>query len=60
MKVTKEPEGGYYLMVFDAIRAGKNTTRIDYYGPSRGQDTMVKAIKGWANGENVGCPDLTK
>ncbi len=60
MKIGEEPEGGYYLMVFDAIKLGRNKTRIDYYGPSRGFDTMVKAIKGWASGKNVGCPDLTK
>lgn len=60
MTVTKEPVGGYYLMVFDAIKAGKDKTRIEYYGPSRGQEAMIKAIKGWARGENVGCPDLTK
>lgn len=60
MKVTKEPEGGYYLMVFDAIKVDKNKTRIEYYGPSRGYETMIKAIKGWASGDNVGCPDLTK
>jgi hypothetical protein len=60
MKVTEEPEGGYYLMVFDAIKVGEGTTRIEYYGPSVGQEAMIKAIKGWASGKNVGCPDLTK
>lgn len=60
MKISEEPQGGYYLMVFDAIKAGKNKTRIEYYGPSRGHETMIKAIKGWASGKNVGCPDLTK
>lgn len=60
MKVSEEPEGGYYLMVFDAIKLSKDKTLIEYYGPSRGFDTMVNAIKGWASGENVGCPDLTK
>ncbi|MFC1588795.1 hypothetical protein ACFL3P_00820 [Pseudomonadota bacterium] len=60
MNVTKEPEGGYYLMVFDAIKAGKNKTRIEYYGPSSGHEAMVDAIKSWASGEGVSCPDLTK
>ena len=60
LKVTEEPEGGYYLMVVDAIKLGKDKTRIEYYGPSSGYDTMVKAIKGWASGKNIGCPDLTK
>lgn len=60
MKVTEEPDGGYYLMVFDAIKLGKNKTLIEYYGPSSGFETMVKAIKGWTTGKNLGCPDLTK
>ena len=60
MNVTKEPKGGYYLMVVDAIKAGKNKTRIEYYGPSSGYDSMVDAIKGWASGKKVSCPDLTK
>lgn len=60
MNVTKEPAGGYYLMVFDIIKVDKNTVRVEYYGPSRGSETMIKAIKGWIDGKNVGCPDLTK
>ena len=60
MHVSEVPPGGYYLMVFDAIKVDANTTRIEYYGPSAGFDSMVRAIKGWASGNNVGCPDLTK
>ena len=40
---------------------GANKTRIDIYHPTAGAgETMTKAIKGWATGENVGCPDLTQ
>ena len=60
MHVSEVPPGGYFMMIFDAIKVGANTTRIEYYGPSVGSETMVKAIKGWASGDNVGCPDLTK
>jgi hypothetical protein len=59
MKITEEPEGGYYLMVFDAIKLDGGNTRIEYYGPSMGHETIIKAVKGWASGENVGCPNLT-
>ena len=59
MKITEEPDGGYYLMVFDAIKLDGGNTRIEYYGPSVGHETIIKAVKGWANGVNVGCPDLT-
>ncbi len=59
LTITEVPPGGYYLMVFDAFKVGANNTRIKYYGPSMGHETMINAIKGWADGSNVGCPDLT-
>jgi hypothetical protein len=58
--VYKEPEKGHFLMVVDAVPLGKNRTQITMYRPSKGHDVMVKAIKGWATGKNVGCPDFTK
>ena len=60
VKVTKEPEGGYYLVVTDAYPISKNKTKIVMYRPSMGYDVMIKAIKGWASGTNTGCPDMTK
>jgi hypothetical protein len=56
----KEPEGGLYALVADAAPLDNSRTRIDIYGPSRGVDPLVKAITGWATGQNLGCPDLTK
>lgn len=56
----KEPEGGLYLLVADATPLDRSRTRIDIYAPSRGADTLIRAVTGWATGENVGCPDLTK
>lgn len=60
INVTKEPEGGYYLVVTDAYPMSKNKTKIVMYRPSMGYDVMIKAIKGWATGKNKGCPDMTK
>ena len=60
LAVRKEPEKGHFLMVVDAVPLDRNRTQITMYRPSMGHDVMVKAIKGWATGENVGCPDLTK
>jgi hypothetical protein len=56
----KEPEGGLYVLVADATPIDRGRTRIDIYGPTRGADAMIRAISGWATGENVGCPDMTK
>ncbi len=56
---SKPPEGGIYLFVADATPQG-NRTRIQIYGPSRGYDVLHRAVRGWASGENLGCPDMTK
>lgn len=56
----KEPEGGLYVLVADAMPIDRSRTRIDIYAPTRGADAMIRAITGWATGENVGCPDMTK
>lgn len=60
MKVHKEPEGGFYLLVADAYPMEGGKTRIQTFGPSKGHDVLYRAINGWASGENLGCPDLTK
>jgi hypothetical protein len=60
LTIYKEPENGHYLLVTDATPMTAKTTKITMYRPSMGHDVLVKAIKGWATGENVGCPDLTK
>jgi hypothetical protein len=56
----KEPEGGFYMVVADATPIERGRTRIDIYAPTHGADAVIKAITGWATGENVGCPDMTK
>jgi hypothetical protein len=60
MRVTKEPEGGYYLIVADAYPVDARRSRLQIYGPSKGYDVIYRAIIGWASGTDLGCPDLTK
>lgn len=60
MNVSQVPEGGYYYLVADAYSVGKSKTRVDIYGASIGNETLKAAIKGWATGKNMGCPDMTK
>ena len=60
LAVYEEPAAGHYLMVVDATPIGPNRSKIDIYRPSMGFDTMVKAVRNWTRGENLGCPDLTK
>jgi hypothetical protein len=58
--VGQEPAGGFYVFVADATPIGNNKTRIDIYGTSIGVDALFRAVKGWATGKNLGCPDMTK
>lgn len=60
MAVYEEPAAGHYLMVIDATSIGDNRSRIDIYRPSMGFDAMLKAVKNWIEGTDVGCPDLTR
>jgi hypothetical protein len=57
---SKPPEGGSYIIVADAYPLPGNRTRLQTYGPSIGYDVVYRAIRGWAAGDNLGCPDLTK
>lgn len=57
---SKPPAGGPYLFVVDAYSMPGNRTRIQTYGPSKGYDVVYRAIRGWATGDNLGCPDMTK
>ena len=60
LNVTEVPDGGYYLLVADAYPLNDGRTRLELFGPSRGYDVLIRAVKGWASGENLGCPDMTK
>jgi hypothetical protein len=59
LKVHEEPEGGYFLLVADAYPVSENKTRVDLYCPAMGHQALIKAVKGWGTGENIGCPDFT-
>ena len=56
----KQPPGGLYMLVADATPIDRNRTRIDIYSPSAGVDVLIRAITGWATGQSLGCPDMTK
>jgi hypothetical protein len=60
VNVYKEPAGGHFMLVADVTPIDRNRSRIDIYGPSHGADVLVKAIMGWATGQNLGCPDMSK
>lgn len=53
--VGKEPAGGSYHLVADAYSVGKKT-RVDIYRRTNA-GVLGEAVKGWATGNNLGCPD---
>lgn len=59
LNVYEVPDKGYYMMVVDAIPTGKSSSEVVMYRSSVGNKTLNKAIRGWAKGDNIGCPDLT-
>jgi len=51
-----EPEGGSYHLVADAYAVGKTKTRVAIYRKTK-VTVLGQAIRGWATGEDLGCPD---
>jgi hypothetical protein len=58
--VGNPPAGGPYIIVADAYPLQGNRTKVQMLAPTKGQDVVIRAIKSWASGESMGCPDLTK
>jgi len=54
------PPDGYYRVVLDAVPVGQNRTKIDMYINSSDDNLIRNALRGWAQGTNLGCPDVTK
>jgi hypothetical protein len=52
------PPDGFYRVVLDATPIAKNRTRIDMYALSKDESLLRKALRGWAQGDNLGCPHL--
>jgi hypothetical protein len=54
------PPDGFYHAVVDATPVAKSRTRVEIYTQSRDDDLLRRAMRGWAQGTNLGCPDLTQ
>ena len=54
------PPDGAYRVVLDATPVAAKRTRIEMYTWSTDEDLLRRALRGWARGDNLGCPDLTK
>jgi hypothetical protein len=54
------PPGGFYKAVLDATPVGKGRTKVEIYTQSVDEELLRRAMRGWAQGSNLGCPDLGK
>jgi hypothetical protein len=52
------PKDGWYYFVADIYPVAKDRTKVDIY--QRGVSLIDTAMKGWASGDNLGCPDPTQ
>ncbi len=53
------PPDGWYILVADAYPLGPNKTRVESY-LNADEKIVFGAIRSWAEGTNMGCPDLTQ
>ena len=54
------PPDGAYRVVLDAAPVAAKRTRIEIYTWSTDDGLLLRAMRGWVKGDNLGCPDLTK
>lgn len=54
------PPEGFFIIVTDVYPTDKNTTRVDVQKHTIGYQGVMKAVRHWAEGTNMGCPDLAQ
>jgi len=53
-------KNGDYIMVIDAAAVAKDKSEVTLYRSAWGYDLTASAVRGWATGENLGCPAITQ
>jgi hypothetical protein len=54
-----KPEGGFYILVADAVPAGAKATKVTIYRGNLGRAKEIgSAVRGWATGASLDCPKL--
>ena len=57
--IQKKPDGGFYILVAEAVPAGANAAKVTIYRGSLGKAKEIgEAIRGWAEGTSATCPNL--
>jgi hypothetical protein len=52
------PPEGFFIIVADIYPVDKNASRVEVQKDMPGFDGVMKAVHNWAEGTNMGCPDL--
>jgi hypothetical protein len=58
VKLQAEPEGGYIALVADTKPLDKSTSQVEVYYAKYKAGTLVIAVKNWAIGKDLRCPDV--
>ena len=57
--VQKKPDGGFYILVAEAVPAGANAAKVTIYRGRLGKAEQIgNAIREWASGASSSCPKL--
>ncbi len=57
--VQKKPDGGFYILVADAVPAGAGAAKVTIYRGRLGKaEDIGNAIRDWATGASTSCPKL--
>lgn len=54
------PEGGAFVVVVDVHATSADRARLQIHGPAVGFEGIYRAVRGWATGKDLRCPDLTR
>jgi hypothetical protein len=60
IQLSPPPANGAYRLIVDAYPVDGDRTRLEWFAPSAADDFLVHAVRGWASGDNVQCPDFTR
>jgi hypothetical protein len=54
------PPDGFFVIVTDVYAVDKSTSRVDVQKHTPMHANAMQAIRNWAEGTNMGCPDMTQ
>jgi hypothetical protein len=60
LHLSRPPAGGPYRLVADAYPVDAGRTRLQWFSSWSREDYLARAVAGWASGENMECPNLTR